>query len=132
MVLEYFYKTGENYRYVDYGDGQEAEWDGDDGYDFEYEIDSSQVIDALIYIIKNNVKRDLKYKSRNPEKYHMTNDMIEFLGRKFTDVENKFIDAILLEVFDSMYDNDSLDDFAELYRDEIAEYYENDAMESQE
>ena len=131
MTLEYFYKTGEIYRQVDYGDGPEQEWDGDDGYDFEFEVDSEQIKTALVWAIKNKVKGDLKHKSFYPDKYPMVNGLKDFVNRKFTDAENEFIDALLREVLNTIEENDDLEEFAEWYREEIADYYEDEAMESQ-
>ena len=132
MTLEYFYKTGEIYRWVNYGDGPEQEWDGDDGYDFEFEVDSEQIKTALVWAIKNKVKGDLKHKSLYPDKYPMVNGLKDFINRKFTDAENEFIDALLREVLNTIEEDDELEEFAEWYREEIAEYYEDEAMETQE
>jgi hypothetical protein len=132
MTLEYFYKTGEIHRRVDYGDGSEQEWDGDDGYDFEFKIDSEQIKTALVWAIKNKVKGDLKHKSFYPDKYPMVNGLKDFVNRKFTDAENEFIDALLREVLNTIEEDDELEEFAEWYREEIAEYYEDEAMETQE
>jgi hypothetical protein len=132
MTLEYFYKTGEIHRWVDYGNGPEQEWDGDDGYDFEFEVDSEQIKTALVWAIKNKVKIDLKHKSLHPDKYPMINGLKDFVNRKFTDAENKFIDALLREVLNTIEEDDELEEFAEWYREEIAEYYEDEAMETQE
>lgn len=132
MTLEYFYKTGEIYRAVDYGDGPEQEWDGDDGYDFEFKIDSEQIKTALVWVIKNKVKDDLSHKSRHPDKYPVVNGLKDFVNRKFTDAENEFIDTLLREVLNTIEEDDELEEFAEWYREEIAEYYEDEAMETQE
>lgn len=131
MVLEYFYKTGEVRRCVDYGYGPVEEWDGDEGYDFEFKIDSEQIKTALVWVIKNKVKNDLKSKSLYPDKHPIINGLKDFVNRKFTDVENEFIDALLREVFNTIEEDDDLDEFAEWYREEIAEYYEDEAMETQ-
>lgn len=132
MTLEYFYKTGEVYRTVDYGYGPEREWDGDDGYDFEFEIDSEQIKTALVWAIKNKVKGDLRNKSIYPNMYPMIVGLKDFVNRKFTDVENEFIDALLREVINTIEEEGNLEGFAEWYRDEIAEYYEDEAMKTQE
>lgn len=132
MTLEYFYKTGEIYRWVDYGDGPEKEWDGDDGYDFEFEVDSEQIKTALVWAIKNKVKGDLRHKSLYSDKYPMVNGLKDFVNRKFTDAENEFMDALLREVLNTIEEDDELEEFAEWYREEIAEYYEDEAMETQE
>lgn len=132
MKLEYFYKTGENYRLVNYGDGPEREWDGDDGYDFEFEIDSEQIKTALVWVIKNKVKCGLRHKSSNSDKYPVINGLKDFVNRKFTAAENEFIDSLLREVLNTIEEYDGLEEFAEWYSEEIAEYYEDEAMETQE
>ena len=132
MTLEYFYKTGEVHHIVNYGDGPVEEWDGDEGYDFEFKIDSEQIKTALVWVIKNKVKGNLRHKSFYPDKYPMINGLKDFVNRKFTDVENEFIDALLREVLNTIEEDDELESFAEWYREEIAEYYEDEAMETQE
>ena len=132
MTLEYFYKLGEVHRCVDYGYGTVEEWDGDEGYDFEFEIDSEQIKTALVWVIKNKVKSDLRHKSFYPDKYPMVNGLKDFVNRKFTDAENEFINALLKEVLNTIEEDDELEEFAEWYREEIADYYEDQAMETQE
>ena len=131
MTLEYFYKTWENYRWVDYGDGLKKEWDGDDGYDFEFEIDSEQIKTALVWAIKNKVKGELRHESFYPDKYPMVNELKDFVNRKFTDAENEFISKLIYNMLETIEELDQLEEFAEYYRDEITEYYEDEAMETQ-
>jgi hypothetical protein len=131
MTLEYFYKTGEVYRYVNYGDGPEQEWDGDEGYNFEFEIDSEEIKTALVWILKNKTKNNLRHKVRYPAKYPIVNGLKDLVDRKFTAAENEFIDTLLNEVLSSIEEDDNLEEFAEQYREEITSYYEDEAMESQ-
>lgn len=132
MTLEYFYKTREIYRYVNYGDGPEQEWDGDDGYSFEFEIDSEQIKTALVWAIKNEVKSELKHKSLHPDKYHVVNGLKDFVSRKFTEAENEFMSKLICNILETVEELDQLEEFAEYYKEEIAEYYEDEAMETQE
>ena len=132
MILEYFYKTGEMYRTVNYGDGPEQEWDGDDGYDFEFEVDSEQIKTALVWAIKNKVKDELRHKSFYPDKYHIVNGLKDFVNRKFTDAENEFVSELIYNMLETIEELDKLEEFAEYYREEIAEYYEDVAMKTQE
>jgi hypothetical protein len=132
MIFEYFYKTGEVYHTVDYGSGPEQEWDGDDGYDFEFEIDSKQIKTALVWIIKNNVKSELRHKCLYPDKYPIVNGLRDFVNRKFTDAENEFISQLIYNMLETIEELDQLEEFAEYYREEIAEYYEDEAMGTQE
>lgn len=131
MTLEYFYKTWENYRWVDYGYGLEKEWDGDDGHNFEFEIDSEQIKTALVWAIKNKVKGELRHESFYPDQYPMVNGLKDFVNRKFTDAENEFISKLIYNMLETIEELDQLEEFAEYYRDEIAEYYEDEAMETQ-
>lgn len=132
MTLEYFYKTREIYRYVNYGDGPEQEWDGDDGYSFEFEIDSEQIKTALVWAIKNKTKCELRHKSFYPDKYPMVNELIDFVNRKFTEAENKFVSELIYNILGIVEELDRLEEFAEYYREEIAEYYKDEAMKTQE
>ena len=132
MILEYFYKTGEAYRTVDYGNGPEQEWDGDKGYDFEFEVDSEQIKVALVWAIEGKVKNDLRHKFLYPDKYPIINGLKDFVNRKFTDAENEFISQLIYNMLETIEKLDQLEEFAEYYREEIAEYYEDEAMETQE
>ena len=132
MILEYFYKTGETYCMVDYGNGPEKEWDGDDGYEFEFEVNSEQIKTALVWAIKNKVKGDLRHKSFYLDKYPMVNGLKDFVNRKFTDAENEFVSQLIYNILETVEELDQLEEFAEYYREEIAEYYEDEAMETQE
>ena len=132
MVLEYFYKTGELYHIVNYGDCSEKEWDGDEGYDFEFEVDAEQIKTVRVWAIKNKVKGDLRHKSFYPDKYPMVNGLKDFVNRKFTDAENEFVSELIYHMLETIEELDQLEEFAEYYREEIAEYYEDDAMETQE
>ena len=131
MTLEYFYKTGEMYHTVNYGYGSEQEWDGDDGYDFEFEVDSKQIKKALVWAIKNNIKSELRHKSSYPDKYPMVNGLKDFVSRKFTEAEDEFVSQLIYNMLETIEDLDQLEEFAEYYREEIAEYYEDEAMETQ-
>lgn len=132
MTLKYFHKTGEMYRTVNYGSGSEQEWDGDDGYYFDFEVDSEQIKMALVWAIKNEVKCELKHKSLHPDKYHVVNGLKDFVSRKFTDAENEFMSKLICNMLETIEELDQLEEFAEYYREEIAEYYEDEAMETQE
>lgn len=127
MILEYFYKTGEYT--IDRGYGEE--WDGDDGYDFEFEIDDDQIKKALVSVIKQKVKSMLRMKSDLADKYPISKDLKEFVNGKFTKGENEFINEVINEMLSTIEDSDNLEDFAEWYREEISDYYEDEAMETQ-
>ena len=65
----YFRKTGEYRRYI--ADLDDFEYDGDKGYDFEYEVDSDEVKEALTGIVADDdeyfagiSKGDLPYSDR--------------------------------------------------------------------
>ena len=55
MKFTYFRKTGEIRREVN----GEQEWDGDEGYDFDYEAEYSEVESALQNIIYDNFFSDI-------------------------------------------------------------------------
>lgn len=121
MTLEYFYKTGEIHRWVNYGYGPEKEWDGDEGYDFEYDIYSDQIKKALSYILMNNGYDKLK-----------DNNEFKKLVQFPLDICQEKQLEIIIDFFISLIDDaDLLDDFAEQFRNEITDYYEDEAMETQ-
>lgn len=51
MVIDKFIKTGEGYIINEYG---EKEWDGDEGFDVEIEVDDNEVKDVLINLVLTN------------------------------------------------------------------------------
>ena len=130
MTLEYFYKTGENYRYIDYGDGPEREWDGDEGYDFKFKVDNEQIKKALVYILTGDAHYQIKNYARNAGS--ITDGYKNLLSRKLTEEEKLIAKYIITDMLDKLEELDQLEEFAEYYREDIADYYEDDAMETQE
>lgn len=103
----YFRKTGEYRRYVVELD--DFEYDGDEGYDFEYEVDSDEVKDALIGIIADDdeyfagiSKGDLPYSDR------------------------LIIAGNFVELIDDL---DGLDGLVERYDEELHDAFYDEAME---
>ena len=96
MKITYFMKEGE-YRY-------NGEWDGDFGYEFDYEIDRSDVKNALADIILD--------------------ERFSFLSDK----EMKTMTKATLEIF--IEETNIQDYLEESYYDELKEYFYEKAMES--
>lgn len=103
MKFTYFRKTGEIRREVN----GEQEWDGDEGYDFDYEAEYSEVESALQNIIYDNFFSDI---TKNEE-----------IRKKIQSSIYKFLSRI-----------DVLEPLAEEFRDDIQDYFEEAALESEE
>ena len=97
----------------------------------EFEIDDDQIKKALVSVIKQKVKSMLRMKSDLADKYPISKDLKEFVNGKFTKGENEFINEVINEILSTIEDSDNLEDFAEWYREEISDYYEDEAMETQ-
>lgn len=122
MTLNYFYKTGELHRNRD----GEDEWDGDDGYDFDYDIDSAEVKVALKYILMYDARVNIGSTGADPE------DISRIIKNGFNRTEKALVGKLIDDKLNDIQDLGALEEFAECYRDEITDYYEDDAMESQE
>lgn len=88
MKFTYFRKTGEIYRDV----GGEYEWDGDEGYDFEYEVDYHQVQSALADLIYDDyfdgttTDRETVHKIKNKlERFISDMELVERLSESYHD-----------------------------------------------
>ena len=96
----YFIKTGENTRF----NGIDTEWDGDDGYDFEYDVDDRQLKEGLVSIL--------------------CEDENLFTGYDSTTVKRKIIESFV-EKIDEVGE---LDNWADYYEEELKEYFKDDAI----
>lgn len=103
MVLHYSKVTGEHY--LDRSDEYEEETE-----EFDYEIDYEQFLEAL-----SSVYFDKKFGT-----YHDYD-------------KDKRAKGAICDLFRTMFENapDLENDYAEDYRDEITEYWEHEAMESE-
>lgn len=99
MVLKYFRKTGE---YIVNGD-----WDGDEGYDFEYEPESQDLHDALVEIVTNYFYEDI---------LKVFPELKEKLAKKVEEIIDK---------------HDLEDDLAEAFEEELTDWFEYDAQASE-
>jgi hypothetical protein len=103
MKFTYFRKTGEIYRQGIDG----AEWDGDEGYDFDYEVEDSKVESALTEIIFQDNFSDITGDKEEREKIRQ--------GLK------DFLSGL-----------DLTDEIGDVYYDELKDYFESEAQESEE
>ena len=96
----YFMKTGEMYDRL-------GNWDGDDGYDFEYKPDQRDFSNAVIDVV--------------------TEYFSEFVTMNCPDLKGKLRERVeeLIE------EHDLEDDLADAFEDELKEYFEDEAMESE-
>ena len=104
MVFNYFVPKGECKRYLSDGD---YENDGYYGDDFEYEVDDSEVEDALISIIADDsdvIPQCLDYAMRI-----------------------KIAQNIVSQI--SNINEDTIDDWIEYYEECLKDYFEEEAME---
>ena len=90
MRFTYFKKTGE-FR------DKHGEWDGDDGFEFDYDVDRADLLDAVCDIV------DMCY-------FGKTLDLTKF---------KKFVREF-----------DLIDILAEEFRDDLHEYFEDEALDS--
>ncbi len=114
MTVSYFVKTGECRRCVSYGGGDyDYEWDGDEGYEVEYTFDRQEIITALIDILSDEARRKC----------------VQEIGNRKLTADEKVISKSLIKTMLGIIDElDQLDEFAEFYREEIADYYEDEVI----
>ena len=96
MILNYFVKEGE-YTHRD-------SWDGDFGFEFEYEPKKKDLLNALVSIIKKYYFKDFLR-------------IYPHLKEDINDVVFKVVD-------------DGSDYFEEQFREELTEYFESEALAS--
>ncbi len=106
-TFSYFRKTGEIHRPVNIGGVIDYEWDGDEGYYFEYEPNDSDFSEALVEIVTEHYFGDITKK--NPE-------LKEELKNKLSDL---------------ISERDFEDDLAEAFEDDLKEWFEDEAQESE-
>lgn len=99
-TFKYFKKTGEIR-------GRDGEWDGDEGFGFEYEVEDEKLLEAVV---------DLVY-----EDYFMKTELADRCDYSIAVKRGlkKFIE-----------DNDNLDELVEDYEDELKDYFEEEALDS--
>lgn len=101
----YFKKTGEYRRW----NGNEYENDGDEGYDFEYRVDSEEVKEALINLLADEDEF--------------------FKGVSLGDIPYCDRLAIVRNFVEAVDDMNELDDWVEKYHDELTDVFYDEAME---
>lgn len=101
MKFNYFRKTGEYYREVD----GEREWDGDDGYDFDYEVPKDEIPQALEDIIIH----------------------LYFSGLS----DNASFYSLVRQGLRKMLNNIETDDLCEQFEGELKDYFEEEALEAE-
>ena len=106
-VFSYFRKTGEIRRPVNIGGEIDYEWDGDEGYDFDYEPADSDFSEAVVEIVSYYYFWEIIKK--NPE-------LKEELKKKVSDLISEM---------------DFEDDLAEAFEDDLKEWFEDKAQESE-
>ena len=99
-TFEYFKKTGELRDML-------GEWDGDEGFEFEYEVEDDELLDAVV---------DLVY-----EDYFMKTELADRCD---------YAVAVKRGLKKFIEDNDNLDELVEDYEDELKEYFEEEALDS--
>lgn len=102
MKFTYFRKTGELYRDVNGG----REWDGDEGYEFDYEPESEQVESALTDVIFD-----------------------EYFGAVTADKET--LKQIKQKLNKLIFDIELDEEFGKVFYDELKNYFEDEAQESE-
>ena len=105
MIFTYFRKTGELYRDTPFG----KEWDGDTGYDFEYEPKEEDLREAVVNILFE------AYLDKDPR-------------ISFNKEQQQAIKKVLRTIIDGF---DQWEGFYEEFYDELKEYFEDEAMESE-
>ena len=101
MKFNYFRKTGEYYREVD----GEREWDGDNGYNFDYEVPKDEIPEALEDIIID----------------------LYFDGLS----DNASFYSLVRQGLRKMLKNIETDDLCEQFKDELKDYFEEEALEAE-
>ena len=102
MKFTYFRKTGELYRDVNGG----REWDGDEGYEFDYEPESEQVESALTDVIFD-----------------------DYFGNVSADKET--LNQIRLKLNKLIFDIELDEELCKVFYDELKNYFEDEAQESE-
>lgn len=103
---KYYRETTRYTRAVNYNGFVENEYDGGDGYEFDYTPDADDLKEALIDIVANYYFEDA---IKNPETEKKVRQQIEEL------LEDEYTEEALLDSFDN----------------ELKEYFEEDAMASE-
>ena len=81
-----------------------------DGYDFEYTVDESDLLDAVVELIYEDYF------------YNKENDYCYEVG---------FITTVKKGIRKQIEQEDTLQDYVERYEDELKEYFEEEAMEGE-
>lgn len=97
-TFKYFKKTGEIY-------GPFGEWDGDDGYYFNYEVDCEDLLDVIV---------DLIYID------YFETEATELLKEEIKNSLSKMIKE--KELFETLFNK---------YEEDLKDYYEQEALDSQ-
>lgn len=108
-TFEYFVKTGEIRRPVNYGNGVEYEWDGDEGFEIYYEPDEERMQDEVV---------DLLFDFYFKENKHKFN------------IEQTIIIKEALKTFTD--DNKNWDDLYDDFEDELKDIFEQEAFDNYE
>lgn len=106
-TFTYFRKTGEIRRPVNIGGEIDYEWDGYEGYDFEYTPNNSDFSEAVVEIVTDYYFGEIIKK--NPE-------LKEELKNKVSDLISEM---------------DFEDDLAEAFEDDLKEWFKDEAQESE-
>lgn len=109
-VFTYFKKTGEYRRPVDYGYGIEYEWDGDEGFEFEYQPEEESLKKEVVDILFNRyfTKKDINSFSEN-QIICIKNALKDFTDENnnweqlYDDFEDKLEDAFRDEALRNCY-----------------------------
>lgn len=99
-TFRYFKKTGEIR-------DRDCEWDGDEGYWFEYEVEDDELLEAVV---------DLVY-----EDYFMKTELADRCD---------YAVAVKSGLKKFIEDNDNLDELVEDYEEELKDYFEEEALDS--
>lgn len=102
MKFNYFKKTGEIYRNV----CGEMEWDGDEGYDFDYEVEADRVEEALADLTFNDYFFDQT-------------------------INNETALKIKQKLKNFISDIDLSSELSDFYGDRLKDYFEQEAQESE-
>ena len=92
MTFRYFKKTGELY-------DKHGEWDGDDGFEFEYDVDIDDIEKALFELV-NDYYFDGKLDRKNFANFMRDFDMTDMLIDGFEDELQDYFEQEALDSLD--------------------------------
>ena len=99
-TFTYFKKTGEIY-------GRDGEWDGDEGLDFEYEVEDEDLLEGIAYCVFNEY----------------------FRNKSELSLEVGFCSAVKQGIYEFLKDFDDTKFLEDKYEDELKEYFEDKALD---